>query len=416
MNRLKEHITIEELVALFDGNLELLPKMLEHIKNCDSCSNELEKYESMIGFVSSNRDISHFPDMEKIEIIASNSFKLLHADPKETAEPETEHRQRSFFDIIFSFLKPLSIAGAVAALVAVLIYTGIDKEENEKAEDSFAFKDVEDSQGDNINEKETVIEPATVKKGTVLKTERVEIKVLADTFIGTISKDEVVMKNGKASFDVVRSDKDFKVEVLNRFTVRVLGTAFTIESDKSGVHVFVERGLVEIIDIKNNSNTVLTAKMDKTFKFESKKVKLEKAVVQKPVKITPQLKEESSKLVVTPEASFLQQGREALESGRKGAAIQLFIMELEKGKEKDKALFEISRIHSNENKNLEVIKTLKENKDVLNSSKLYKEELLIRGCHAQHRSDNGDTSFCRQYLKEFPRGYKRSEIEGLINE
>jgi len=51
------------------------------------------------------------------------------------------------------------------------------------------------------------------------------------------------------------------------------------------------------------------------------------------------------KLNITPDQSFLFQGREALDSGNEGAALQLFMMEMENGKEKEKALFEAVRLH-----------------------------------------------------------------------
>jgi hypothetical protein len=220
------------------------------------------------------------------------------------------------------------------------------------------------------------------------------------------------MKKGKAKFDIVNGE-DFTVNVNDRLTVRVLGTSFVIESDEKGFSVHVLEGLVEVIDRSDNSVSALSTDMSKIYESTkiSPAIKMEKTAS---VKQTPR-QFSDNKLIVTPDASFLTQGREALGAGKKGAALQLFIMELERGNEKDKALFEITRIHSNEGRNNEVANILRSNSSILNSSKLYKEELLIRGCHSQHREGSNDRSFCHQYLKEFPRGYKRNEIQELVN-
>ncbi len=416
MSRFKEHIKIEELIALFDGNYELLPETIDHIKECEKCSGEMKKYESMIGFVKSERDISHFPDIEKIELIAEGSFKLLHSENEELPDVFAG-RKRSISDIIHSFFKPLAIAGgAVAILAAVFFYAST---ESGRGADQFAdvTPEIEESalaMEDPAKTDKEMKEPSFMEEGSIIKTGRAEIKVLATTFIGTVSENEVVMKEGKASFNVTRSDGDFKVEVLDRFTVKVLGTSFIIESDKTVFSISVTRGKVEVFDRLENSSAVLTANMDRSYKIARKIETPRKITVKRPEIVKPVIRE-TSKLIVTPDASFLKQGREALDAGRKGAALQLFIMELESGREKDRALFEISRIHSKENRNLEVVELLKKNREVLNSSSLYKEELLIRGCHAQHRSGIDDRSFCKQYLSDFPRGYKRSEIEGIVN-
>jgi len=413
MSKIKEHLKLEEIIALFDHNLELLPETLRHIENCDECSSRLKKYESMTNIISANRHISHFPDLEKIERISAASFSLLHDIP---IKEEIEESKGSLMQNLISWLKPLALTAGVA-LFALMIYTNIEKDQTDTPVAS--VDDTVDSEVSPATEKDyekvaVSIEPSLKNEGDVIETERAKVVALAQTFIGFVSENEVTMKKGKAKFDIVRGN-DFVVNVSDRFSVRVLGTSFILESNNEKFSIDVISGLVEVTDNSDNSVTALTADMNKAYNIVS--LAVAKIKTQKPAReiVTNVPKITENRLVVTPEATYLKQGREALNSGRKGSALQLFIMELDKGSEKDKALFELTRIYSNDGNNKEVVNVLIEHGDILNSSRLYKEELLIRGCHAEHSLGESSKSFCSQYLKEFPRGYKRSEIEGLIN-
>jgi hypothetical protein len=53
---------------------------------------------------------------------------------------------------------------------------------------------------------------------------------------------------------------------------------------------------------------------------------------------------------------------------------------------------------------------------IMDSSRVYREELMIKGCKAQKKIAGSDLSLCRKYLEIFPEGYRKNEIRELINE
>jgi len=64
----------------------------------------------------------------------------------------------------------------------------------------------------------------------------------------------------------------------------------------------------------------------------------------------------------------------------------------------------------------EMVSMIDNNKKILDSSRVYREELLIKGCTAQKKISGSDLSLCRKYLEVFPEGYRKNEIRELINE
>ncbi len=418
MAQIKKHLEIEEIIAFSDGNLELLPHMQDHIRNCSKCSFMIRNYDFMRHAVTTNRHISHFPDQKKIEALSDASFKILHGDVT------TEKHESSPLSIFIrgwtsSIIKPLTAATA-AVLLAAIIYAGfLSTASSDGTMDTpIAASDMERTavSYEKPEIKISVPEsPAVKEKDVVLKTGRSKIRTLAPTYIGmSPDKNSVLMKDGKIKVSVMSGD-DFRINIKDRFTVRVLGTSFILDSSSERFSVEVIRGLVEVVDSFDNSVTPLSEKMSKTYQISPEKVEPRPVSAGKKRKIEDK-DENERKLFVTPDASFLTQGREALDSGKKGAALQLFIMELERGEKKETALFEVSRIYANEGSNSKIIELFDAYNNVLNSGKLYKEELLIRGCYAQHRAESKDRTFCTQYIDEFPRGYKRNEIMELMND
>ena len=53
---------------------------------------------------------------------------------------------------------------------------------------------------------------------------------------------------------------------------------------------------------------------------------------------------------------------------------------------------------------------------VMRESRVYKEELMIKGCISQKRSGNKALPLCHDYLREFPRSFRSREIKGIIDE
>jgi len=402
-----KHLNFDEVVALFEKRFELLPETMDHISNCDECSGLIFKVQEMTSLIKTNSHIKHMPDAQKIEMIACESFALLH---KEADAPEIEGHFNNILSFLNNWMKPIAIAGAAAA-VAIVLYNSFDN----KNDNTGKIADNKTNVKENVQKinpvKNLFSEKGVKKAGLVFKSAIATIKTIEPTYFDTVSKDEITMKNGKAKFDVVPGN-DFRINVNDSFIVRVLGTSFIVDYSKDNFSVKVFEGLVEVIDKSNNSTISLTKDMEKTYKI----MKSANSKLARIKRFIPVKKFRKTKMNITPDASFLTQGREALKAGKNGAAVQLFIMELEKGNSKDKALFEAVKIYETSGKHSDTINILKSNHPVIGSSRVYKEELLIKGCMAQYKSKSSKLSFCNEYIKNFPHGYRKEEIEAIVNE
>ena len=394
------HITIEEILALADRNWEMLPEFINDTKECAECGKLIEKYSGIKSVLISSRHVTRFPDPERINEIAQKSFMLLNKD-----EPAHRSVLSRLTGMILANIRPLAVTAA-AAMVAVVIYnsatgsTGTETASNKNRtvqEDpaEFTFNGVE-------------------KSGMKFKNSIASISTLADTDLEAVSANDIKMNLGKAEFNVI-SGNDFRISVDNKFLVRVLGTSFTLDYNGKDLIVKVSSGLVEVIRNDDSSAVSLSADMEQRFPVINKiaLIKNEKPAICKSVigKTVP-----APRLVITPDASFLTQGREAVRSGSKGAALQLFTLEIEKGKEKDKALFEAVKIHENSGNYSDAVNLITSHRDIMKSSRIYKEELLIKGCFAQYKMKSGDISLCKEYLETFPGGYRKNEIREIVNE
>ena len=398
-----KHLKFDEAVALLEKRWELLPETMDHISDCDECSELIFEIQEMTSLIKSSSNISYIPDTRKIESIAAKSFALLH-------EESDSYNKESIFSGIISFLnnwmKPIAIAGAAAAL-AIVIYNSNSTESNNTGKIADGKKaDIEKTAKENKSADKLFTEEGIKKAGAIFKSAIAKVRTINPTYFNSVSENEIIMKKGKAKFDIVPGN-DFRINVNDSFIVRVLGTSFVVDFNDNDFSVKVYEGLVEVINRSDNSVVSLTRDMEKTYKV--KKQEIAKIKKLKPVKI------KRPKINITPDASFLTQGREALKAGKEGAAIQLFMMELEKGSSKEKALFEAVRIYEKSGKYSDTIGILKSNRSVVNSSKVYREELLIKGCMAQYRNKSS-LSFCRDYLEKFPHGYRKDEIEAIVNE
>lgn len=398
------HINIDEVIALFDKNLELLPETVEHIEKCSVCSALIEKYSVTNAVLQSGRHVTSFPDMERINKIAERSFFILH----EGTNPEKE-MSRTWQDLFRSFFKPLVFTAAAASLI-IAVYIGFDK----PSQNGTMTAETEKNESENkLMPSEKIYEKGLRESGEKINLSIAKIETLSQTQFNSISENEIYMEKGKAKFDVVTGN-DFRVTVSDRFLVRVLGTSFIIDNNAGTFSVNVLEGLVEIVDRSDDSVFQLSANMEKVFALEKAVIKklditmVDKTRIPKTINLP--------KLNITPDKSFLFQGREALNSGNEGAALQLFMMEMEKGKEKDKALFEAVRLNENKKQYNEIVSMILNNREIMDVSRVYREELMIKGCKAQKKIAGSDLSLCRQYLEVFPEGYRKNEIRELINE
>ena len=400
----KLHINIDETIALFDKKWEMLPETVEHVEHCTECSVLIDRYSEIQSVLISNRHVSTFPDMEKINSIAEKSFFLLH---NEKPVEEKENMLTYLTNLFSSFLRPVAISAATIAVV-IAVYSGI----NSKSETIETAQNDDTADTTEVQENENQVAPGLKKSGEQIKLAAAKIETLSETRFDMISENEISMGRGKAKFDV-ESGNDFRINVNSRFVVRVLGTSFVVDYNGSTLAVNVMNGLVEVVDMFDNSSSALSENMEKVFEVKTALVK--KPATRSVVKTDLPKNIHAPKLNITHDASFLFQGREALNSGNMGAAIQLFMLEIEKGNEKDKALFEAVRIHENDKKYKEMDSLLKNNASIMNGSRVYREELMIKGCRAQKKGGI-DLSLCREYLNAFPDGYRKNEIRELVNE
>ena len=64
----------------------------------------------------------------------------------------------------------------------------------------------------------------------------------------------------------------------------------------------------------------------------------------------------------------------------------------------------------------EIANLVKKYDRVMRESRVYKEEIMIKGCLSQKKSGSRSVPLCHDYLREFPRSFRSREIKGIIDE
>ncbi|MBR4490066.1 FecR domain-containing protein [bacterium] len=401
-----KHITVEEAIALADGRYVLLPVTEEHIKNCPECAAMIKSFSDCKEIFAEAREFIPAVEEAKVAEIAAKSFANLPFE--EENEPEKE-KGFSLSALFASWFKPaLAFSLALAGIVAVTLFNREKPSENTENEVEIATA----AGAEAVPETKEDYVSGERESGAEVKLAKATISVISKTYLDKVSDTDVTMKSGKAKFDVVTGN-DFRIDVDGKFLVRVLGTSFTLDYSDGRLTAEVFSGLVEIIEKSNGSATQLSKDMNRTFEYASNKDRLN-AITTTGKKTKNNLKKHD--FALTPGKSFLFQGREALAAGKTGAAQQLFTMEIEKGKEPDKALFELVSIHESKKDWGEIANLVKKYGGVMRESRVYKEELMIKGCISQKRSGNKALPLCHDYLREFPRSFRSREIKGIIDE
>ena len=249
--------------------------------------------------------------------------------------------------------------------------------------------------------------------GAEIQLAKAKINVISKTYLENITDTDVSMKRGKAKFDVVTGN-DFRIDVDGKFLVRVLGTSFTLDYSDGKLTAEVFSGLVEIVEKANGTSTQLSKDMNKTFEYKDHQ-KEQQIAITTPGKKTGN-NPKKQKFVPTPGKSFLFQGREALSAGQPGAAQKLFMMEIEKGSEPDKALYELVSIYESNQNYTKIMDLVQKYNSVMRESRVYKEEIMIKGCLSQKKSGSRDLPLCHDYLREYPRSFRSREIKRMIDE
>ncbi len=401
------HITIEEAIALADGRYVLLPETEKHVAGCKECSSMINCFCGAKEIFAEAKEFVPEADSAKAAEIAAKSFAMLPFE--EEKEPEKK-KSLSFSALFASWFKPaLALSLAVAIVIAAVLFNKAKPTENtEQAVEvatSGAVEPVAETKEDYATgERES---------GTEIQLAKATISVISNTYLESITDTDVSMKKGKAKFDVVTGN-DFRINIDDKFLVRVLGTSFTLDYSDGRLTAEVFSGLVEIVEKANGTATQLSKDMNRTFEYKDHQKEQINAITTpgKKTKNNPK----KQKFVPTPGKSFLFQGREALSAGQPGAAQKLFMMEIEKGNEPDKALYELVSIYESKQNHAKIMDLVQKYNSVMRESRVYKEELMIKGCISQKKSGSRDLPLCHDYLKEFPRSFRSREIKGLINE
>ena len=401
------HITIEEAIALADGRYVLLPETEKHVKNCPECAAMIKSFSDCKEMFAEAKESVPAVDEAKVAEIAAKSFAMLPFE--EETEPEKEKRF-SFSGLFASWFKPaLALSLAVAIVIAVVLFNSEKPAENTEGSVEVATTGAIET----VVETKEDYESGEREIGSEIQLAKATISVISKTYLDKISDTDVTMKKGKAKFDVVTGN-DFRIDVDGKFLVRVLGTSFTLDYSDGKLTAEVFSGLVEIIEKSNGAATQLSKDMNRTFEYTDHHKDRLNAITTTGKKTRNNPKKHD--FALTPGKSFLFQGREALAAGKTGAAQQLFTMEIEKGREPDKALFELVSIHESKKDWTEIANLVKKYGNVMRESRVYKEELMIKGCIAQKRSGNTGLPLCHDYLREFPRSFRSREIKGIIDE
>ena len=402
----EKHITIEEAIALADGRYVLLPVTEEHVKNCPECAAMVKSFSGCKEIFAEAKEFVPEADEAKVAEIAAKSFAFL---PFEETEPE-EGKKFSFSSLFASWFKPaFAFSLAAAVVIAVVLFNRETPLENTGNAVNIALT----TGAETVPETREDYEAGERKSGSKVQLAKTTISVISDTYLDKITDTDVSMKSGKAKFDVVTGN-DFRIDVDGKFLVRVLGTSFTLDYADGKLSAEVFSGLVEIIEKSNGAATQLSKSMNQTFEFKTNKKEQPQVLPAFDKRIKTDNKNRGFK--PTPGKSFLFQGREALEAGKTAIAARLFKMEIEKGKEPDKALFELVSIHESKKDYSGITKLVKKYDSVMRSSRIYKEEIMIKGCISQKKSGDRELPLCHDYLKEFPRSFRTREIKGLIDE
>jgi len=402
----ERHITIEEAIALADGRYVLLPETEKHIAGCKECSSMISCCCGAKDIFAEAKELVPEADSVKVAEIAAKSFEFLPFEAE--SEPEKE-KKFSFSALFASWFKPaLAFSLAAAVVIAVTLFNREKTAENTEETVEVAVA----AGAEAVPETREDYASGERENGAKIQLAKTTISVISKTYLENITDTDVSMKSGKAKFDVVTGN-DFRIDVDGKFLVRVLGTSFTLDYSDGKLTAEVFSGLVEIIEKANGAATQLSKDMNRTFEYTNHKEQHNAVTTTgKKTKSSPKKQD----FALTPDKSFLFQGREALAAGKTGAAQQLFTMEIEKGREPDKALFELISIHESKKDFPEIANLVKKYGKVMRESRVYKEEIMIKGCISQKKSGSRDLPLCHDYLREYPRSFRSREIKRIVDE
>lgn len=403
----EKHIMIEEAIALADGRYVLLPETEKHVAECTDCSSMISCCCGAKDIFAEAKDFVPEADSAKIAEIAAKSFANL---PQDESDEALTLQTMTFAKSIALACKPFfAFSLGLALFIGIMLFQKADYVENTEKTVEIATAGATEA----VIETKEDYASGERESGAKVQLAKATISVISNTYLENITDTDVSMKKGKAKFDVVTGN-DFRIDVDGKFLVRVLGTSFTLDYSDGKLTAEVFSGLVEIVEKANGAATQLSKDMNKTFEYKDHQKEQQIAITTPGKKTKNNPKKQD--FALTPGKSFLFQGREALSAGKTGAAQQLFTMEIEKGHEPDKALFELISINEAKKDYAEIANLVKKYDRVMRESRVYKEEIMIKGCLSQKKSGSRDLPLCHDYLREYPRSFRSREIKRIIDE
>ncbi len=378
----EKHLSIAELTALTERGAELTAEMAEHLDRCAECADLLERHLGSEPLLTRPA-----ADDAAIDLIAARSFGYL------------EEEKPGFFAALFT-LPRVALGAAAALLVVVAAYFGLATSTTTD-ESKFAGNDPAPQTAPALD-----ATPRAFADGAAISHGRAALTVKGNATLAADGAETLRLAKGTVEVSIEKGN-DFIIHTADRYMVRVLGTRFTLDTDGVKLTVTVTEGLVEVIDDRSNDSVALSGGMSRTFADEAKTVvsipkehRAIKATLQEPVTVEP--------------ASYLLLGRGALKANDDATAMGWFEKELAEGPEKDKALFEIVRLHEKDGRFGDILAALKTHGNIVDGGSVFREELLIKGCKAEVKQSVGTLPSCRKYLQVFPDGYKKNEIRDLL--
>lgn len=411
-----EHLTPEEIIAYSEKSYQLLSEAREHLTNCPECRESLGLYAMSKTALLSSGNIKHFVSPAHIEYVADMSFSYL-------GKPASEEKPYGgFFAFLFQPKIAFGTAFAACVLALMSLFYSINNSQPADPENTMAANDKNEILGASnkteIETKTLTEKEAYIEAGTKISLKRADIITLRRSLIKKIDESNISIVSGHIGVSVEKGD-DFFIHVNSSHLVRVLGTRFTVEAGDSECTVAVTEGLVEVINKNTKDSVALGRDMKKLFNYnntletpQNKKQEKLLGKIRKTIEST-----ENTGIANIPEGgSYLKMGRESIKASDFDKAMSYFNMEMEKGTEKDKALFEIVRLFEKNGKYNEVLDKINKHTDIIDSGTAYQEEFYVKACKAESKFKTDAMPYCKKYLKLFPGGYKKEEIRKLLGE
>jgi len=380
------HVTNERMNDLVERGTPLSGEEATHLEQCSRCAAALE-HRAAAGAVLPFRVGA---DDAAIDRIAAASFGHLAGT------------RPGLFASLFT-LPRVALGAAAALLLLIAAYFGMATTPADEGA-KFAGNDPAPKTAPALD-----ATPRAFTDGTTIIHGRAHLAVRKGATLSAEGAERITLARGTVEIAIEKGD-DFHIRADGHYLVRVLGTRFTLDAGDARLSVTVTEGLVEVIDGRSGRSTALSSGMAQVFGDEPHAL----AATPTTVKAAKTAEPEAETAEKEEAASFLKQGRAALRNGDDTGAMGWFEKELSEGDEKDKALFEIVRLHEKGGRFGDILATLKTHGDIVDGDSVYREELLIKACKAEVREHIGTLPSCRKYLRTFPDGYKKDEIRGIL--